>query len=183
MKRMRGLRVAGLAIVTAMLASCVSSAPTPVAVGSAQAQSGSPATAAVSPAVPATTPAATASQDPGERFADDLATALEASDYDRLRGLISPRGWVFALNGSEGSQPLTPDDTISRLRKGTTDGRLRVQVQRRPLLPRTSSLPPGDVYLRSMWLQFDGHDQQVDVVLRNESGTWYWSGALFGATQ
>lgn len=118
-----------------------------------------------------------------EKLADTLADALEASDYDALRPLISPRGWIFAMNGTEGGQPMTADDTISRLRRGAADGRLQVRVQRRPVLPRTNGQPPGDSFVQSTWMQFDGRpEQKVDLVVRNQSGAWYWSGALFGSS-
>ena len=49
---------------------------------------------------------------PEAAFADDLASALEASDYARLLGMISAAGFVFALYQSEPGKPLTPDETI-----------------------------------------------------------------------
>jgi hypothetical protein len=119
-----------------------------------------------------------------EGFVDRLASTLESSDFTALRPLITPSGFVFALNGSEGGPPQQPDAVISRLRAGATDGKLQVQVMRRPILSRTNFIPPGDFYVKSIWLQFDNQPrQQIYVVVRNEGGTWYWSGALLNVPE
>jgi hypothetical protein len=114
---------------------------------------------------------------------DRLAVALEASDYAALRPLITPTGFIGAQNGSEGGPPATPDQLIDRLQRGTPDGRLRVTVARRPLIPTTRFLPPGTWYVRSTFLRFDNQPQQlVFLIIRSENGTVYWSGALYNAT-
>lgn len=113
---------------------------------------------------------------------DRLAVALEASDYAALRLLITPTGFVGAQNGSEGGPRATPDQLIDRLQRGTVDGTLRVTVARRPITPTTTFLPPGDVYVVSTFSQFDSQAQQkVYLIMRSESGTMYWSGALYNA--
>jgi hypothetical protein len=140
-----------------------------------------------------TTPAATVNPNPCiagsdnpacpfELFVDRLAVALEASDYVALRPLITPTGFIGAQNGSEGGTPQTPDQLIDRLQRGTPDGKLRVTVTRRPLIPTTTFLPPGSWYVRSTFLQFDNQPQQlVYLIIRSETGTVYWSGALYNA--
>jgi hypothetical protein len=112
-----------------------------------------------------------------------LGDALEASDYVALRALIDPAGFRYQLSGTGGGQPLTPDETIDRLKRGTSDGKLRVQVDRRPILPRTNFQPEADSFIASTWLQYDNRPtQKVDLMLKNQSGRWYWSGALFNQT-
>ncbi len=116
---------------------------------------------------------------------DRLAVALEASDYAALRPLITPAGFLGVQNGTgfTGNAPTaTPDQVIDRLQRGTPDGKLRVTVARSPLIRTTGFLPPGDRYVVSTFLQFDGQAQQrVYLVLRSETGTVYWSGALYNA--
>ena len=117
-----------------------------------------------------------------EIFVDRLAAALEASDYVALRPLVTSTGFIGALNGSEGGQPMTPDQLIDRLQRGTPDGKLRVTVARRPIAPTTRFLPPGDLYVVSTFSQFDGQAQQnVYLIMRSENATMYWSGALYNA--
>ena len=116
---------------------------------------------------------------------DRLAVALEASDYTALRPLITPTGFLGVQNGTgfTGPAPLaTPDQVIDRLQRGTPDGKLRVTVARRPLIPTTTFMPPGSWYVRSTFLQFDGQPQQVVyLIIRSETGNVYWSGALYNA--
>ena len=134
-----------------------------------------PPTASPSPtqAAPAASP---------EQLADRLADALEASDFERLRTLIDPAGFFYQLYQTDGSQPITPDQAIDRFRRVTPDGKLRVTVQRRPLLPRGQFQPDGDLYMVSTWMQYDNRPvQRVDLMLKSESGRWYWRGGLFGA--
>ena len=119
-------------------------------------------------------------------FVDRLAVALEASDYAALRLLITPTGFLGVQNGTgfTGNAPLaTPDEVIDRLQKGTPDGKLRITVTRRPLTPTTTFLPPGDRYVVSTFSQFDNQTQQkVYLIIRSETGTMYWSGALYNVT-
>ena len=118
------------------------------------------------PSVPARSP---------EELADRLADALEASDVERLRSLMDPAGFFYQLYQTDGSQPITPDQAIDRIRRGTADGTLHVTVQRRPLLPRGQFQPDGDRYMASTWLRYDNRPtQRVDLMLKNESGRWYW---------
>jgi hypothetical protein len=87
--------------------------------------------------------------------------------------------------GFTGPAPLaTPDQVIDGLQRRTLDGELRITVVRRPLIPRTAFIPPGDVYVLSTFSQFDNQPQQtVYLIIRSESGTTYWSGALYNAPQ
>src|SRR5438309_1390379 len=132
------------------------------------------------PASPSPSPSGPATS--AEQLADRLADALEQSDFERLRALIDPAGFFYQLYQTGGSQPITADQTIDRLKRGTTDGKLQVTVQRRPLLPRGQFQPDGDLYMVSTWMQYDNRPvQRVDLMLKNESGRWYWRGGLFGA--
>jgi hypothetical protein len=115
-----------------------------------------------------------------EVAADALADALTRSDYDRIRALLTRSGWVAGFFQSEVLPTQNRSQVIDALRKVWDDGRLRIVVQPRPLLESTRSLP-GDRYVRSTWAENGGQpQQQVYLVLRNEGGEWYWSGALFG---
>lgn len=117
-----------------------------------------------------------------EQLADRLADVLEASDFERLRTLIDPAGFFYQLYQTDGSQPITADQAIDRLRRVTADGKLHVTVQRRPLLPHGQFQPDGDLYMVSTWMQYDNRPaQRVDLMLKSESGRWYWRGGLFGA--
>jgi len=120
---------------------------------------------------------------PFELFVDRLAVALEASDYAALRPLITPTGFLGVQNGTgfTGNAPTaTPDQVIDRLQRGTPDGKLRVTVLRRPVTRTTTFMPPGSWYVVSTFLQFDNQAQQrVYLILRSETGTVYWSGALY----
>jgi hypothetical protein len=117
-----------------------------------------------------------------ELLADALGDALEASDFTVLRGLMDPAGFFYQLYQTDGSQPITPDQAIDRLKRGTTDGKLHVTVQRRPIQPRGQFQPDGDRYIVSTWTQYDNRaTQRVDLMLKNESGRWFWRGGLFGA--
>jgi hypothetical protein len=149
-----------------------------------------PSPATPSPATPSATvhPCIAGSDNPNcayELFVDRLAVALEASDYVALRPLITPTGFLGVQNGTgfTGNAPTaTPDQVIDRLQRATPDGKLRVKVARSPLIPTTRFLPPGDRYVVSTFSQFDGQAQQsVYLILRSETGTVYWSGALYNA--
>ena len=123
---------------------------------------------------------------PSEMFVDRLATALEASDYVALRTLITPTGFLGVRNGTgfTGPYPLaTPDQVIDGLQRSTPGGKLHVTVTRRPLIARTAFIPPGDLYVVSTFSLFDNQPQQtVYLVIRSETGTMYWSGALYNVT-
>jgi hypothetical protein len=150
------------------------------------------ATATPAPTTPAptvnTNPCIAGSDNPAcpfELFVDRLAVALEASDYAALRPLITLTGFLGVQNGTgfTGNAPTaTPDQVIDRLQRGTPDGKLRVNVLRRPLTRTTTFMPPGSWYVVSTFLQFDNQAQQrVYLILRSETGTVYWSGALYNA--
>lgn len=123
---------------------------------------------------------------PSETFVDRLAVALEASDYASLRPLITPTGFLGVRNGTGFTGPAalaTPDQVIASLQGSTPGGKLQVTVARRPLIPRTAFIPPGDLYVLSTFSHFDNQPQQtVYLVIRSETGTMYWSGALYNAT-
>jgi hypothetical protein len=117
-----------------------------------------------------------------EQLADALGDALEASDFTILRGLMDPAGFFYQLYQTDGSQPITPDQAIDRIKRGTADGKLHVTVQRRPIQPRGQFQPDGDRYIVSTWTQYDNRaTQRVDLMLKNEFGRWFWRGGLFGA--
>jgi hypothetical protein len=153
---------------------------TPVVRPSPSATATSPPTTAPPPSpAPSVSPSGPATS--AEQLADRLADALEASDFERLGTLMDPAGFIYQQNATGGSTPIPPDQAIDRIKRGTTDGKLRVTVQRRPLLPRGQFQPDGDLFITSTWLQHDGKPtQRVDLLLKNESGQWYWRSALFG---
>jgi hypothetical protein len=157
-----------------------SSSPTPTV-------SASP-TATVSPAATVTPNATTAppAASPGavtaEQLADTLKVALENSDYASLADLVSRAGWTAGAYQGEGTPRTSPQETVDFLRARAKDGRLNVTVEPRPLLPHESYQPLGEVYVRSIWRDFGAAgEQNVDLVLRNDGGRWFWSGALFRA--
>lgn len=176
-----GLRLAICSIAFAL--SCGSSvAPslTP-AVGTASAGPTSTSPTTVATATNATTTPTTASSS-AEGLADALAAALAQSDYARLPGLITPNGWVAGFYQSEGTRPMTLTETLDWLRSRTPSGRIQAVVQPRPILPHAAPQPPGNSYVNSTWTNFASTPtQRVELTLRVEAGTWYWSGALFSA--
>lgn len=163
--------------------------PTPIPAPSSTTAQASPsatstpaptATASVNPttASPAVAPGAATA----EQLADALKAALESSDYARLADLSSRAGWTGAFYQGEGTARMSPQETVDWLRARAKDARLNVNVEARPLLPHQSYQPLGDFYARSIWRDFDNVPQQnVDLVLRNDGGRWFWSGALFRA--
>jgi len=143
----------------------------------------SPTTASPTPNAGGLTPAASA---PGaasaEQLADLLKSALEGSDYARVADLVTRGGWTGGYYQGEGTPHLSPQETIDWLRTRAKQGRLNVSVEARPLLPRQSFQPAGELYVRSVWRDFDNVVQQnVDLLLHDEAGRWFWSGALFRA--
>ena len=190
----RVLCLLGLVLVISCSAPQSVASPSPAATAATQTATvtGTPSPARTpSPATPSATvhPCIAGSDNPAcpyELFVDRLAVALEASDYAALRPLITPTGFLGVQNGTgfTGNAPTaTPDQVIDRLQRGTPDGKLRVAVARSPLIRRTNFLPPGDWYVVSTFSQFDGQAQQtVYLILRSETGTVYWSGALYNAT-
>lgn len=77
---------------------------------------------------------------------------------------------------------MSQQETADWLRARAKDARLDVSVEARPILPHWDYQPLGDSYVRSVWRNFDNVSQQnVDLILRNEGGRWFWSGALFRA--
>jgi hypothetical protein len=172
--------VVAAVVVTQPRSDQAAASPTVAPTSSAPTSTPTPTVAATTqqPSSPSLAPPATA-----EQLADRLGDALEASDYVALRALIDPAGFFYQLANTGGGQPITPDETIDRLKRGTIDGRLRVQVARRPILPRTNAQPPADSYIVSTWLQYDNRPtQRVDLMLKNQSGRWFWSGGLFNQT-
>lgn len=94
---------------------------------------------------------------------------------------MDPQGWVAAFQASEALPAKDPDETVVYLRSKARNGVLEVRVQRRPIMQTSRFQPPGDVFVRSTWSNFDGRpEQSVDLILRARAGAWYWSGALFG---
>lgn len=153
----------------------------------------SPSPATPTPAAPTSTvpasrsaPAATASPPTAatsaEQLADALADALRRSDYARLQTLITPKGWFGAFYRGGGSAPLTPPQTVDWLRLRTRSGSIEAVVSPRPILSPAPNQTPGDAYIRSTWMNFaEFTTMNVELELRNESGMWFWSGALFNA--
>lgn len=177
-----------LAVAVTFLTPLVTPAPTP---SPTVARPSPTATAAPPKSSPPTAAPATRSPSPSppatvEALADRLGDALEASDFDALRALIDPAGFFYQLYQTDGTPPITPDQAIDRLKRTTNapDGRLHVQVQRRPIRARTGFQPPADDYIASTWDLYDNMaTERVDLMLKNEAGRWYWSGGLFNAPQ
>ena len=140
-----------------------SSSPTPTAASS---------TATASPTATATP----------QDLADALKVALENSDYASLAELVSRAGWTAGSYQAEGTPRMSPQETIDFVRARAKDGRLSATVESRPLLPHETYQPLGDLYVRSIWRDFGTvAEQNVDLVLRNDGGRWFWSGVLFRA--
>jgi hypothetical protein len=182
----------GLLLVVACSAPQSVASPSPSATVATQTATvtATPSPATPSPATPSGTvhPCIAGSDNPAcpyELFVDRLAVALEASDYAALRPLITPTGFRGVQNGTgftSNAPVATPAEFIDRLQRATPDGRLRVTVARSPLIRTTTFLPPGDWYVVSTFSQFDGQAQQkVYLILRSETGTVYWAGALYNA--
>ena len=99
------------------------------------------------------------------------------------------RSWVDPFDGLSDEEFDAQVDLLGRVKRQAAragvpypDGRLRVTVARSPLIRTTTFLPPGDWYVVSTFSQFDGQAQQkVYLILRSETGTVYWSGALYNA--
>jgi len=162
--------------------------PTPIPASSPTPTASASSTATASP-TPTVTPTATTSSpaaSPGAASAEDLAdalkVALENSDYASLADLVSRAGWTAGSYQAEGTPRMSPQETVDFLRARAKDGRLNVTVESRPLLPHETYQPLGDLYVRSIWRDFGTvAEQNVDLVLRNDGGRWFWSGALFRA--
>jgi hypothetical protein len=155
--------------------------PTPIPASPSPTSTASPA-ATVSPSPPTASPAAAPGAASAEQLADALKAALESSDYARLADLVSRVSWNAGFYQGEGTPHMSPQETVEWLRARAKDGRVNLTVESRPLLPHQSYQPLGDFYIRSIWRDFDNVAQQnVDLVLRNDGGRWFWSGALFRA--
>ena len=88
-----------------------------------------------------------------------------------------PRGWFGGFYQSEGTYGMTPQETIDWLRVRTRTGSLEAVVAPRPLRSAVPGQQPGDAYILSTWNNFKGFaTSNVELMLRNEAGTWYWSG-------
>jgi hypothetical protein len=183
-------------VVAASCAPTQSPPPAAVTTAPAQAATSTPAsspTERASPtatATPSSTPAPTAtplaSAASAEELVDALAAALRDSDYTRIRQLITRSGWTAAFYRSEGLPYQNRAQVLDSLRKSWSDAKLRIRVETRPLHPTTPLMPAGDRFAHSTWSEYSGQaEHHVLLVIRNEGGTWYWSGALFnmpGAT-
>lgn len=151
---------------------------------------GSGATAVVT-LTPSPAPTATpAMPRTAEEAARQLGAALQASDWQLIRRLIAPTGFVAAWYQGEGTMAMTRDETIAFLRKRTPDGTIRARVTASSLEPCRGYHPckdfqprSGDMWIRSVWTAFDGKaEQNVHLVLhRDSSGFWYWSAMLLQA--
>ncbi len=131
--------------------------------------------------VPSPTPANPDAPRAAEAAVDALADALERSDYAALDKLVKRKcWWLTAVQGQEATW-VVPSKLSDWLRARTTDGKLKVTVERRPLLVAVRGLPPGQFSVVSRWSDFDGRPAQVaQMVIGEEDGVWRWTGALFG---
>jgi hypothetical protein len=188
-----------LAIAVLAAAACAPAQTTPPASATTTAPQAATSTPESSPtqrasptatATASSTPSATASPRPAaasaEELVDALQSALRDSDYTRLRELITRSGWTASFYRSESLPYQNRAQVIDSLRRSWSDARLRIRVETRPLHPTTPLMPAGDRFAHSTWSEYSGQaEHHVLLVVRNEGGTWYWSGALFnmpGAT-
>jgi hypothetical protein len=192
-QRTRGVRsTRGFALALVVAISCARAPSPPVVATSAPPQAASAAPSAsptaqptaTATATPSATLAASASPRAGaasaEEAVDSLSAALRDSDYTRLRELITRSGWTASFYRSESLPYQNRSQVVDSLRKSWSDGKLRIRVQSRPLNETTPLMPAGDRFAHSTWSEYSGQaEQYVLLVVRNEGGNWYWSGALF----
>jgi len=116
-----------------------------------------------------------------EALADELASALAASDFPRVRELVSPNGFNWAREGSGGLPTKSRDEAVEFLR-AESGGRLNVAVRTRPVFE--SPVPWGSRAVSSTWTNFGNVPQQsVHLILTQVAGTWYWAGGYVLAAQ
>jgi hypothetical protein len=116
-----------------------------------------------------------------EAAADELAAALSSSDFNRLQPLVSPNGFNWARSGAGGLATMTPQQTVDFLRSNS-GGHLNVTVRARPILPNMAGPFPGTMYITSTWGNYGNlPTQEINLVLDQVGGSWYWSGALTNA--
>jgi hypothetical protein len=128
------------------------------------------------------TPAATRSS--LQEGIDELASALERSDWVAIRGALAPK-WNPGFYSGEGTRDLNPDEAIAWLQQRAENGRLDVTVERQ-------SAPTNDgtdrQQLSSTWRGFNAYMttpnrtpvQKVNIYLSNEGGRWLWRTGVFG---
>ncbi len=105
-----------------------------------------------------TAPATASLALPEEQAADEIAAALQSSDFSALERLISPTGFDWAKSGSGGLQTKTPQQAVEFLRQ-ESGGRLQVRVTTRPIKP--SPVPWGPKAVDSTWTNFGNVPQQA----------------------
>ena len=115
---------------------------------------------------------------------EDLASALERSDWAAVRRALASK-WNPGFYSGEGTRDQSPDEAIAWLQQRADNGRLDVQVDRRPT-------PANDgtdrQMLNSTWRGFNAYMttpnrtpvQGVTLYLNNEGGRWLWRTGVFG---
>jgi len=117
--------------------------------------------------------------------ADAVAAAFAASDANRLRDLMPPKCWFnYGYYQSEGGAS-SRDKVAAGLRDSFSEG-LKVMVEPRPLSPN----PPvaGSFWIWSTWSAYGAPPRttpqsNVQLVLGQVDGRWYWVGALYNAAR
>lgn len=175
--RPHGLIVLALAIV---LSACETR---PVVVPSSSASSQSPAPSIASSSTPTTPPPSTVPPTPqlpltAEAAADNLALALQFSDFARLEALIGDGRWTVAFQQGEALPSMTAAEAVRWLRD-KAGPQLAASVQTRPLFPTNPFLPAGQYYIDSRWMHVAAREMKGSLVLRQGTHGWEWSGVVF----
>jgi hypothetical protein len=112
------------------------------------------------------------------QLADSLSAAFARADAEAFAPLIVPTCWfTHAYYQSEGVAS-TRERLIADLRENFAAG-LQVAVEARPI--RTNPPMQGTYWLWSTWRRAGQADQNVQLVLSELDGRWYWSGAFYNA--
>lgn len=125
----------------------------------------------LSPSTPAPTPSYTTPED----AADAVKRALEQGGYD-VRHVVAPMGWYARWFAQTETQPMSQDEAVSWLMSYANAVRT---VESRPIRAVEPGHPRGEVYVRSLWLDFGGFpEQKADIVLGKIGDRWYWTSLL-----
>jgi hypothetical protein len=171
-------------VLTCLLVACApvspaSATPTPTLTSSPAASTAARASPTPSTALPtATREAATV-----EGAIDELASALERSDWNALAAAIGPEGWNAGFYAGGGTNDMPATAAMSWLRARAENDRLTVSVDRRG---QTTS--DGRTVLTSRWRDFNAYMttpnrtpvQTVQLVLSRQGERWYWRTGSFG---
>jgi hypothetical protein len=126
----------------------------------------------ISPPTPVPTPAYITP----EEAADAVKRALEQRDYQLLVHVVAPTGWYARWYEQTETQPMPHSEAVGWLMNYPDAIRT---VEARPVRAAGPGHPRGDVYVRSLWLDFGGFpEQKADIVLGKIGNRWYWTSLL-----